>query len=138
MFDIYSFIEPKETADYCRSLGQTWNPFEMAVIIGRSSRSLFEKHSAWNQLIADYPDMPTHANFRNPSYKSFHEKLTEYMEYQNRVLALLKKQEKGASYNWHFRTDEIGTENEQGREYYSKNQHNTFEEAWEELELEPV
>ena len=133
MFDIYSFIEPKETADYCRSLGQTWNPFEMAVIIGRSSRSLFEKHAAWKQLMSDYPDMPTYRNFRNPSYESFHKELAEYMNHQNRVLALLKKQEHGASYKWYFRTDEIGEEYEEGRQYCSEKQHETFEGAWEEL-----
>ena len=100
MFDIYNFIEPKETADYCRSLGQTWNPFEMAVIIGGSSVSIAEKHTAWKQLLDDYPDMPTHKNFENPSYESFHKELIKYMNHQNRILAQLKKQEQGTSYRY--------------------------------------
>jgi len=30
--DIYSFIDSMEIAEHCRSIGQTWMPFEMAAI----------------------------------------------------------------------------------------------------------
>ena len=84
--DICSFINSRDVAAHCREINKAWNPFEMAVIIGRSNRTIAEKHAAWRELIADYPDMPTPQKAHHQSYDSLHEKLTEVMDYQERAL----------------------------------------------------
>ena len=80
--NIYSFIRSKDVAAYCREIGKTWNTYEMAVIIGRSHRTIAEKHEAWRELIKSYPDMPTPKN----RYKSIHKELDRFMDIQDREL----------------------------------------------------
>ena len=130
--DIYSFIEPRtslitkqkwDIAEYCRSIGQTWTPFEMAVIIGKSRHSRDEKHAAWRELIADYPDMPTIQSYDCPTYDSLHQKLIEAMEYEEQLLALLKRQEPET---WYRYVLEVGRRTE----CYIGTFSTTFEEAW--------
>jgi hypothetical protein len=94
----------------------------MAVIVGYSLRTVTEKHTAWRELIDDYPDMPTlehyiynHAgNHKFVSYPSFHKKLNETIGYEEQVAALFMKQEVGAKY----------------KNLKSKLAFSTFEEAW--------
>jgi hypothetical protein len=103
--DIYSFIRSKDAAAHCRETGKVWTPFEMAVIIGRSDRAMAERHSAWRELIADYPDMPTQKNMHYESYDSLHKKLAEVLDREERIIALFKTPEPGAVYKykvmWH-------------------------------------
>jgi hypothetical protein len=141
--DIYSFIDSHDIAEHCRAIGQTWTPFEMAVIIGYSSRTVADKHAAWRELIADYPDMPTIANFRTRVYKSFHKKLNELMDYENREIAFLKKNEQEAFYTYRYNTADK-RDFEEGakfrgsktKRHYSSRKHKfyTFEEAWTDAE----
>ena len=53
--DIYNFIRSRDVADYCREINKVWNTFEMALIIGRSSIPVIEKHKAWRELIRMLP-----------------------------------------------------------------------------------
>ena len=81
--DIYSFIRSSDVAAYCREIGKTWNTYEMAVIIGVSGRPITEIHTAWRELIDNYPDMSVqlHAPFkRDLQIESIHNKLAEIME----------------------------------------------------------
>jgi len=134
--DIYKIIESgdryrmKEIADHCRKIDQVWTPFEMAVIIGRSSLPIAEKYTAWRELINNYPDSPTveHFSYRSEykfvSYDSYHEKLTEFMEYEKRLEALFMMQEENAVYRYEINLDGP-------LDYYSSNAHYlTFAEAW--------
>jgi len=99
IMDIYSYINSPDVADYCREIGKTWNPFEMAVIIGRSAHSLMaDRHQAWQELITDYPDMPTPATSEYPSFNSLHKKLSEVIDYENRAFELFIKPEDDAFY----------------------------------------
>ena len=103
--DIYSFINSRDVAAYCREIKKTWNPFEMAVIIGRSHRPIVDKHQGWRDLIANYPDMPTPKNMHYDSYPSLHKKIEQMIVYEENILALLKRPESGAIYEhkgiWH-------------------------------------
>lgn len=96
--DIYSFINSPDVAAYCREINKVWNPFEMAVIISSSSRPMADKHTAWREIISSYPDMPTPKNMHYNSYISLHQKLAEVIDYEERLLALIKKPEPGAVY----------------------------------------
>ena len=98
--DIYSFLNSFDVAEHCRTIGKTWTSFEMAVIIGRSNRPMSDKHIAWRELIADYPDMPTQKNMHYESYDSLHKKLAELVDYEERAIQLLYKQESGAVYKY--------------------------------------
>lgn len=115
--DIYSFINSRDVAKYCREINKTWSPFEMAVIINRSQCPIIEKHKAWRELMNDYPDMPMPKN--HEIYGSFHEKLKEYIDFEERILACFKKPETNAVYiyevfrNWHndyTRSDSVYTD----------------------------
>jgi len=75
--DIYSYINSKDVAVHCREIDKTWTPYEMAIIISRSNRTMDEKHAAWRELITDYPDMPTPKSLHYKSYDSLHVKLLE-------------------------------------------------------------
>jgi hypothetical protein len=104
--DIYDYINSRDVAAYCREINKTWNTFEMAVIIGRSERPMLEKHAAWRELIADYPDMPTQKNIHHDSYDSVHKKLAEVIEYEERALELFKTSEQGAVYAYRLWGDD--------------------------------
>jgi len=114
--DIYSFLNSKDIADHCRKINHTWNPFEMAVIIGISIRPMADRHVAWRELIDHYPEMATPKGYHHESYPSLHEKLAEAIEYEElyhtNALALFKKPEQGAVYMYRVtgtygRTDRI-------------------------------
>jgi len=99
--DIYSFINSPDVAAYCREIGKTWTPFEMAVIIGRSDRRpMFEKHAAWRELITEYPDMVIPETKNCKSYDSLHKKLAEVIDYEERVLELFKTPESNTFYKY--------------------------------------
>lgn len=80
--DIYSFINSPDISEYCRKIKKAWTPFEMAVIIGISKRSMAEKLTAWRELIKDYPDMPTLEGYHHKSYPSLHKKLKKAIAYE--------------------------------------------------------
>lgn len=101
--DIYSYIRDgqykgERVAEHCKKVGQTWTPFEMALIIGKSERSIAEKHRVWRDLMNDYRDMPTFANRRHPVYESYQQKLNEYIEYQEKLTGMFEKPEPGTFY----------------------------------------
>jgi len=121
--NIYEFLNSRDIAEHCRNICHTWTPFEMAVIIGRSHRTMAEKHAAWRELIADYPDMPTLNTAHYPSYESLHKKLEEYIGFEERMLEIFKTPEqqaffKYATYDGHYEG------------YGSKAIFTTFEKAW--------
>jgi hypothetical protein len=102
--DILSFIDSPDVSAYCREINHEFTTFEMAVVIGYSERTMAEQHTAWRELITDYPDMllPTGSDDeKDESYgrcESLHQKLREFIDYEERLLALFKSSESGAIY----------------------------------------
>ena len=114
--DIYDFINSTDVADYCREIGKTWNPLEMAFIIGHCMRSrITDRHKAWQELMSDYPDMPMPAYTENEDFDyshkalaeeitgsrngdSLHKKLAEVIDYENRAFEMFITPESGAFY----------------------------------------
>jgi hypothetical protein len=97
--DIYKFLESPQIAEHCRKLGQTWNPFEMAIIIGHSERSIFQKHIAWRELMTNYPDVPTFETKDYPRYESFHSRLLEFINYEEKIISSLEIPEDFAAHD---------------------------------------
>ena len=98
--DIYSYINSCDVAQHCREINKVWTPFEMAVLISRSKHQISEKHTAWTELMNEYPDMPTKKNSIFKSYDSFHEKLVELIDYEKQTIALFVQSEPGAVYTY--------------------------------------
>jgi len=100
MIDIYKFINSKDIARHCRNIKKTWDPYEMAVIIGRSYRPMKEKFQAWTKLIEEYPDMPTPKSESFKSFPSLHEKLTELIAFEKACLDRFLEKEDDAVYRY--------------------------------------
>ena len=109
--NIYSFLNSRDIAEHCRSIGKVWTTFEMAVIIGRSNIPLKDKHTAWRELITNYPDMPTPENIHVDASDSMHKKLTELIVYEERIFELFKTPEPGAVYVYEVRCSRKGDTN---------------------------
>ena len=59
----YKYIESPENAAYCEKIGHVFSPLEMAVIIARNHKmTLVDRHTAWKEIMDDYPDMPIPAS----------------------------------------------------------------------------
>ena len=98
--DIYSFFSSRDIADYCRSIGKTWTSFEMAALVDSSYHSISDKHTAWKEIITDFPDMPTPKNFYGDSSESLHKVLAEEIADGERLIEIFKEQESGAIYGY--------------------------------------
>ena len=125
--DIYTFLNSRDIAEHCKKINKTWNPFEMAVIIGRSNKPIHERHAAFREIITSYPDMPTPRvlfsgtpEVRHESYPSLHKKIEEFVSYEKRCLALLKMPELGVFYGYKGFMDK----------FYGVNFFSTFDKLW--------
>ena len=105
--DIYGFLNSRDIAEHCRGIGHTWNPFEMAVIVGRSDKPIKERHRAFREIVARRPDMPTPRildegipEVRHEGYPSLHGKIGEFVGYEERCIDLLKTPERDAHYRY--------------------------------------
>ena len=119
--DIYSFIRSKAVADHCCSIGKTWNTLEMAVIIDRCrTRTIDDKHAAWQELIDYYPDMPSMPNYHDVQFDSVHKVIAERIEYERQAIKWFKTPENGVTYTY-------------GPHSWGTPQFTTFEKALENL-----
>ena len=85
--NIYDFFISQDIADHCQSIGHTFNPVEMAVIIYKSHRPETEKQAAFHELIEDYPDMLFHKSVDFPVRTSLHDYLRALIDYRKENIA---------------------------------------------------
>ena len=121
--NIYNFLVSPDIAAFCEKIGHVFNPLEMAVIIALSEKPIKEKHAAWREIIADYPDMPIHATLHLNARDSLHDFLRELIEHEQKVIKefLLP----GAKFVYNFEVD-TKADYSQSMGYYS-----TFQKAAE-------
>ena len=99
--DIYSFIRSKDVATHCRNIGKTWNTCEMATMIDRSNHTIADKHTAWQKLIEQYPDMSAiMPNYHKVCFDSVHKKIAERIDYDQQAIKWFKTPENGALYTY--------------------------------------
>jgi hypothetical protein len=99
VMDIYSFFNSSDVAAHCRSIGHNFNALESAVMINKSdSRSIAEKHAAYREIIANYPDMEMPEKIDDNYIGSFHKALSEEIVYEETVLERFLRKEAGAVY----------------------------------------
>ena len=97
--DIYDYFNSPDVAEHCRNIGHKFNAFESAVIVSESQfRTLAEKHAAYRDIIAEYPDMEIPAEARYGHIKSFCQTLKNILKYEEKLLKKYLKLEVGAAY----------------------------------------
>jgi hypothetical protein len=77
--NIYDYFLSSDIAEHCQKIKHIFSPLDMAVIICISEKTLEEKHSAWREIIAEYPDMPIHASINFRAKESLHVYLREFI-----------------------------------------------------------
>jgi len=98
-FNIYDFFNSPDTAEYCQSIGHTFNAVESAVIINQSAtRTLEEKLEAYRTIIAEYPDMEIPEGNNHEQSDSFHKELGKVITYKEKLLKKFLSTEKDSVY----------------------------------------
>jgi hypothetical protein len=122
--NIYNYIPSPDIAEHCEKIKHVFNPLEMAVIIANSGKPLSEKHSAWRELISDYPDMPIHGSLNFAALDSLHEYLREVITCEELLIADFYAPEPGAVYRFRVRRH---------NEWADRHSVNcsTFDKAWQ-------
>jgi len=110
--NIYDFFNSPDVAEFCRSIGHTFNTVESAVMVSQSKkRTLAEKLAAYRTIIAEYPDMELPSGNNHDYYESFHKALRNFIIHEERLLEKYIKPEQDAVYipfingDYHRRTD---------------------------------
>jgi len=130
--DIYSYLESSDIAEHCRKIGHIFTSSDMATIIDLSKKTLKEKHSAWREIISDYPDMPIKRGEHFDAHDSIHDFLRELISCEEKTLEELYKTTDKAIYRpyvWrdkYINSDIEYPENDNGS-------YSTFEKAWAEI-----
>jgi hypothetical protein len=70
----------------------------MAVIIDRSSKPMKEKHIAYRDIIADYPDMPVLESLNFDAKESLHDYLRDLIAWEDRKITEFQTPGEGISY----------------------------------------
>jgi len=100
--DIYNFINSPHIAELCRKAKKTWNPFEMALIIAQSYKTLAEKHDAWRKLILKYKGAPVKQKIYLyglwEDLDAVFEQIQSVIEYNELFIKIFKTPEHGAVY----------------------------------------
>ena len=84
--NIYSYIISPDIADHCQKIGHVFNSLEMAVIIAISEKTIKEKHAAWREIVAYYPDMPIQDSLNFDARESLHDFLKELITWEEKCI----------------------------------------------------
>ena len=107
--DIYSFINSKDVAAYCRELNHEFSPLEQAIMVYESVQSLDERHKAWQWIVDNLPDMEMPKNNLTLKYSSLHQFLRDFIALENKLLKRAINDEPGDNYtciDWDFDCDD--------------------------------
>ena len=85
--NIYDFFISPDIIAHCEKIGHVFNSLEMAVIIANSEKTIKEKHAAWREIIAGYPDMPVHESLNFKAKESLHDFLREFITWEEKYIA---------------------------------------------------
>ena len=102
--EILNFVNSKDIRKHLQNIGYQFNALEAAWLIWQSRNStLEEKHNAWKQVIAEYPDIPVFERMNTLPQPSLHRFLEEYMDMENRTLERFRDSS-GAVYQLEYHT----------------------------------
>ena len=90
--DIYSYLNSKSVADYCRDLGHTFKAYESAFIINDCRRiSLEKKHRLIEEIMHTMPDEHSEQLERNDLSGSFFENAAALINAERKMLDKLRE-----------------------------------------------
>jgi hypothetical protein len=121
--NIYSYLASPNIAAHCERIGHVFNPLEMAVIVAHSEKTMKEKHSAWREIIAEYPDMPIHDSLNFHARESLHEYLRELIALEEKRMEIFFAADAGAVYSFRVLWQREWSDRYAGA-------YSTFEKAW--------
>lgn len=99
--DVYSYLNSKDVADYCRSIQYEFNSVEAAFFVHEANHiTLQKRHGAYQEIVDSMPDMPYCVNGRE--YASFHQILIEHMRLEKRLLAAFYAETDEAVYTYGY------------------------------------
>ena len=104
--DITSFINSKDIREYHKQIGYEYNSVEAAWLVSQcKSKTLEEKHEAWQWIIDNMPDMEVKDCGRWCGYfneESVHKLLRDYMEMENDFIKKFKDSTGGWFYTYKY------------------------------------
>jgi len=104
--NIYNYFISPDIGGHCERIGHVFNSFEMAVIVSLSKKTVKEKHTAYNEIIEEYPDM-----LIQNSKKHLHAFLRELMDWETEVMDEFYKKVDGEKHYLSFYTQKrLGTQ----------------------------
>jgi hypothetical protein len=103
----------------------------MAVLVAVSDKTIKEKHSAWREIITDYPDMPIHGNDCFDAKESLRDYLRELIAWDEKIIAEFYKPN-GAVYRPYIYRERYVDSDIQYKDN-DKGSFSTVEKAWEEI-----
>ena len=139
--DVYSYLNSKDVAEYCRSINYEFNSLEKAFIINDCiSIDIEEKHRLYREIMANDQDVAMDERFvRNGYNKSFFVVLDRFIEYENMLINELKQDNPNNVYTYKFKSEK------QNDYYESRSIYSDYEKVMaaylndmkEELEFDP-
>jgi len=98
--NIYDYLLSPDIRTLCEKTGHEFDPLEMAAIVDQGAGTMKEKHAAWREIIATYPDMKPY-HIYEPWLKageSLHKQLTASIEYEEALISEFYSVEENAFY----------------------------------------
>lgn len=128
--DIYNLINSKAISDYCRKIKHQFNTEELAVLIYRNKKmSIEEKVEAYQELIADYPDMEVIERINCKHYDSVKDMIRGEISRIENLIKILKTDEQDVIYSYNYICD-----NGYGRIIEGKNGYREVYKTFKEVE----
>jgi hypothetical protein len=121
--NIYNYLSSSDIAAHCEKIGHVFNSLEMAVIVAHSEKTMREKHSAWREIISDYPDMPIHGSLNFDARESLHGYLRELIAFEEKQIDVFYAPDIGTIYTFRVLWHGDWTDRHSGA-------YSTFEKAW--------
>lgn len=94
--DIYDYFHSPDIAAHCRRLAHSFSPWDMAAIIYLSDAPITNKHDAYRELIATYPDAPMPSRINFAARESLHAYLRELIALEQQGITDCTAPEEGS------------------------------------------
>lgn len=127
--DIYKLINSKAVSEHCRKINHQFNTEEIAVLIYRNKKmDTDEKIKAYEELLADYPDMKVIERFNCKSYDSVKDMIRGEIERIKSLIAKLLADEQDVVYSYNYYCSNNQGEIREGKNEY-RDIYKTFKEV---------
>ena len=100
--DIYKYINSKDIADHCRSIGHQFNAAEAAFIVNNAHGiPIIERHALYMEIIKTLSDISGHMRYGR-DYSSLHEMLMKFIRIEKTILEIFQADTDKAIYKYGY------------------------------------